>query len=348
MLNEEIMWRAFESRDDEYIGRFIVGVQSTGIYCRPGCPAKTPQRKNVVFFTSNEEAEKAGFRACFRCKPNDLSPEEEMRNTIQIACRKIEENLESPLTLKELSEYVGLSQYHFQRSFKRIIGISPKQYSLALKNAHFKQKLKEDGSVTQAVYEAGFGSSSRVYEHSSSMLGMTPASYGKGGLGAEIAYSIVKSPLGKLLVARTRKGLCSVMIDDDEDELKDQLHQQFPSAEIREDTADCQYVQKIVNMIQTGGDVSGIPLDIRATAFQWRVWNLIKSIPAGSSKSYSELAHEIGQPEAVRAVARSCATNPVALVIPCHRVVGKNGSMTGYRWGVERKEQLLKTEHENI
>ena len=345
MMKQETMWQAVTKRDDSFIGRFVFGVTSTGIYCRPGCPARTPLRKNVVFFDSPNDAEDAGFRACLRCKPQHSTASSHLAEKIKSVCKLIEESIEGAPTLTTLSEAVDLSPAHLQKSFKQIMGISPKQYAEAIRVRRFKRNLREGMPVTDAVYEAGYSSSSRAYEKSNAQLGMTPATYGAGGSGARIAYSVVDTTVGTILVARTRRGVCSIMLGDDQSKLRDELLNEFPKAEIVEEDENCDYVRQIVDHLKGHRASLDLPLDIRATAFQQRVWSLIRSIPYGGTRTYGDLARELGQPTAARAVARACATNPVALAIPCHRVLASNGALSGYRWGKDRKEQLLQNEN---
>lgn len=344
MMKQESMWQVVTQRDDSFVGHFVFGVTSTGIYCRPGCPARTPLRKNVVFFDAPDDAEKEGFRACLRCHPRLATANGAMAAKIKKVCDMIKRGVEGTPTLSELGEAVGLSPAHLQKRFKQLMGISPRQYAEALRLRRFKRSLRQGTPVTDAVYEAGYGSSSRAYEKSNSQLGMTPATYGAGGRGARIAYSVVDTVVGAVLVARTERGVCSIMLGDDQEKLRKQISEEFPKAEIHEENENCGYVRRIVEHLEGSNESLELPLDIRATAFQQRVWDLIRSIPLGSTRTYSDLARELGQPTASRAVARSCATNPVALAIPCHRVVAKNGGLGGYRWGEERKEHLLRNE----
>lgn len=342
---ENELWRIVSERDRSWSGRFVFGVASTGIFCRPGCPARMPLRHNVTFFRSAIEAEAAGYRACKRCRPLEFEPAE--AKLARRACALLEEHMEENLNLEDLASRLELSPSHFQRTFTRVIGLSPKQYADALRTQRLKNELRRGESVTEALYTAGYGSSSRLYEKANQRLGMTPATYRRGGEGARIAYSLVASSLGTVLVARTARGVCAIKIGDDAAALRAELEAEFPLADIREEAEECRYVEAILRHLEGGTPYElSLPLDVRATAFQWRVWNLIKGIPYGATRSYGDLARELGNPGASRAVARACATNPVALVIPCHRVVPAAGGEGGYRWGIGRKHQLLEQEHE--
>jgi AraC family transcriptional regulator of adaptative response/methylated-DNA-[protein]-cysteine methyltransferase len=345
----ESQWQAVLTKDARFDGRFVFAVSSTGIYCRPSCGSRRPHRENVSFFQLPEAAEQAGFRACLRCHPRNarvIDPQIQMAREV---CRIIEQNEGEPITLATLSEQVGVSSFHLQRTFKSIMGITPQRYAEAYRVNRFKQGVRKGEAITTAIYDAGFGSSSRLYERASSQLGMTPATYGKGGRGAVINYAIVKTPLGRLLVAATNKGVCSVMLGDSDAALEANLLNEFPAAEIRHDEEPLRSsLNAIVEHLKSRSPHIDLPLDIRATAFQRQVWEQLQAIPYGQTHSYSEVAKAIGQEKAVRAVARACATNPVALVIPCHRVIREDKSLGGYRWGLERKKKLLETEHEAV
>ncbi|HEY2972377.1 MAG TPA: bifunctional DNA-binding transcriptional regulator/O6-methylguanine-DNA methyltransferase Ada [Pyrinomonadaceae bacterium] len=345
----ESHWQAVLTKDARFDGRFVFAVSSTGIYCRPSCASRRPRRENVSFFQLPEAAEQAGFRACLRCHPRNarvIDPQIQMAREV---CRIIEQNEGEPITLATLSEQVGVSSFHLQRTFKSIMGITPQRYAEAYRVNRFKQGVRKGEAITTAIYDAGFGSSSRLYERASSQLGMTPATYGKGGRGAVINYAIVKAPLGRLLVAATNKGVCSVMLGDSDAALEANLLNEFPAAEIRHDEEPLRSsLNAIVEHLKSKSPHIDLPLDIRATAFQRQVWEQLRAIPYGQTHSYSEVAKAIGQEKAVRAVARACATNPVALVIPCHRVIREDKSLGGYRWGLERKKKLLETEHEAV
>lgn len=343
--DHEELWQAVLARDASRDGSFVVAVKSTNIYCRPSCPARRPRRDRITFFRLPEAAEQAGFRACLRCHPKRarlLDPQVEM---VQHACRYIEEHDEATVTLAELSHHVGISAFHLQRVFKNVMGVTPRQYADACRIARFKSHIRESGSVTRSMYDAGFGSSSRLYARASSELGMTPATYGRGGRGAIINYTTATCELGFLLVAGTEKGICAVKLSDTESQLESDLRTEYPEAQIRrDDKVLLGAVKDLLNYLHGKQPRLDLPLDIRATAFQWQVWENLRAIPYGETKSYGQVAKAMGQPKAVRAVARACATNPVALVIPCHRVIREDQSLGGYRWGLDRKKKILATE----
>jgi AraC family transcriptional regulator, regulatory protein of adaptative response / methylated-DNA-[protein]-cysteine methyltransferase len=343
--DQEELWQAVLTRDNRFDGQFVFAVSSTGIYCRPSCPSRRPRRERVSFFQLPEAAEGAGFRACLRCHPRKarvIDPQIQMARQV---CRIIEENEGEPITLSALSDELGVSSFHLQRTFKSIMGITPRRYAETYRLRKFKQGVRSGEAITSAIYEAGYGSSSRLYERASSHLGMTPATYGKGGRGAVINFAIVGTRLGRLLVAATNKGVCSVMLGDSDAALKADLMKEFPAADIRQDEEQLRLsVNAIVDHLKSKSPHIDLPLDIQATAFQRQVWEQLRAIPYGQTYSYSEVAKAIGQERAVRAVARACATNPVALVIPCHRVIREDTSLGGYRWGLERKKKLLETE----
>ncbi len=345
MFNEEVMWRGVEMRDVLLDGSFVYGVRSTNIYCRPTCPARRPARQQVSFFRSTEAAEAAGFRACLRCKPQAAIAPYSQTLLVQRLCRLIEDDEDGELDLAALSARVGLSLGYVQRTFKRMVGVSPRQYGEAHRTVRFKQLIRQGEAVTDAMYEAGYGSSSRLYEKTDGEFGMTPAVYRRGGTGMQITYAIVACLLGRLLVAATVRGLCAVSLGDTEKELEQSLAAEFHTAEIvRDDTALNEQVDLLLKHFDGQQPSLDLPLDVQATAFQRRVWEELRRIPYGSTRSYRNVASAIGQPSATRAVARACATNPVALVTPCHRVVRENGDLSGYRWGVERKQALLTRE----
>ena len=335
-------WRAILTRDGRHDGRFVFGVRSTGIYCRPSCPARNPDRKQVVFFPDATAAEVAGFRACLRCKPRDAAPNPHAA-LVRRVCAHIEERAaEERITLEALAKVARLSPHHLQRTFTRATGISPRQYADAVRLNALKERLRRKEPVTMAMTEAGYGSSSRLYERSPEALGMTPGDYRAGGAGARIAYTIAKSPIGGLLVAATERGICSLTIGGDDDALARALRAEFPAAEIRRDEAALgRWVRAIVSHVSGGKVDLDVPLDIRATAFQWRVWEALRAIPYGETRTYQEIARIVGAPKAARAVGHACATNPVAIVIPCHRVVRGDGSLGGYAFGLDVKRKLL-------
>jgi AraC family transcriptional regulator, regulatory protein of adaptative response / methylated-DNA-[protein]-cysteine methyltransferase len=342
-MNEDVYWQAVKTNDARFDGAFYLGVKTTGIYCRPSCRARTPKRENVAFYPTWADAESSGLRACLRCRPKNAAVADPRVAKIMKACRLLES--EDMYGLEELALEVGLSPYHLQRSFKEIIGVSPKKYAEAKRMERFKSELREGGDVAAAMYDAGFGSSSRLYEKASENLGMTPAAYKKGGKGLTISYSITDCELGRILVARTIKGLCNVAFADDDARLEENLLKEYPNAEVVKDAKVLKtFVDEILKHLSGEKKRLDLPLDIQATAFQMRVWELLRKIPYGETVTYSQIAERLGDRKKVRAVAQACANNRVAVVIPCHRVVGKDGKMTGYRWGVERKTALLETE----
>jgi len=343
-LDREEAWRAVEQRDVRFDGRFVYAVQSTRIYCRPSCPSRRPSRERVSFYSAPSAAEQAGFRACRRCHPREAGLTANAA-AVERARAHIEEHPDETLTLATLAAAAGLSPFHLQRSFKRLLGVSPREYQGTLRVTRLKSRLRAGDTVSRATYEAGFGSSSRVYERSDEQLGMTPAAYRRGGAGMHIDYTIVDSPFGRLLVGATQRGVCAVALGDSDDALVRGLHRDFPSAEIaRGDNVHREWVSEVVKHTGVRGGDAHVPLDLLGTRFQQRVWTLLRKIPPGRTRSYSEIAAALGTPRATRAVARACASNRVSIVIPCHRVVRSDGSLGGYRWGVERKERLLESE----
>jgi len=342
---EENYWQAVLNRDSQSDGMFVFGVRSTGIYCKPSCPARHPRREQVIFFTRPEAAEEAGFRACRRCRPGETSVYELQVEMVQRACRYIETHFDGPLTLADLGKEVSASPYHLQRVFKRVVGITPRQYVEACRLGQFKTRLKEGEAVTMALYDAGYSSSSRLYEQAQARLGMTPSAYRRGGQEMHIGYTIVDCPLGRLLVAATEKGICAVSLGDVDTELESALWSEYPAARIEHDGTELsQWVKALLDYLNDEQPHLDLPVDVQATAFQWRVWEILCTIPYGSTRSYSAIAQDLGNPKAARAVAHACATNPVPLVIPCHRVVREDGTLGGYRWGLERKQRLLAKE----
>ena len=341
---EDFRWQAVLARDAAMDGSFVFGVSSTGVYCRPSCPARRPRRENVQFFRAAHEAEQAGYRACLRCRPKALNGDPR-QDLIKSVCRYIEQHLDEPVTLAHLGSQFGQSPFHLQRTFKSALGITPKEYVNSCRMRGFRQNLKAGHSVTRAMHDSGYSSTSRLYSRSASELGMEPAKYRRGAIATPIRYTCADSPLGRILIASTEKGVCSIQFADSDEELEQGLKQEFPFAVRRRDDEGMGAVAKQVLRHMRGlQPAPSLPLDIRATAFQRRVWTYLQSIAAGQTKSYSEVAKAIRQPSAVRAVARACATNPVAVAIPCHRVVRSNGDLGGYRWGIERKKKLLAME----
>ncbi len=344
-MTDEERWRATEARDAGCDGAFVFAVASTGIYCRPSCPSRRPKRQNVAFYALPEAAERAGYRACFRCKPRETAAADPRIEAVRQTCRYIEDGDESPPTLATLAEHVGVSPHHLQRTFKRYMGISPRQYADARRLERLKASLKAGDQVTGALYQAGYGSSSRLYEKAPAQLGMTPATYRKGGAGARIGYTIVASPLGRLLVGATERGVSAVCLGTSDGALEAILRDEVPAAEIaRDDARLAGWVGDILAHLDGRRPHLDLPVDVRATAFQRAVWEALRAIPYGETRSYSEVAQTIGRPRAVRAVANACAANPVAVVVPCHRVVRTDGAAGGYRWGAKRKKTLLDAE----
>jgi len=347
-MHEDLYWQAVLSRDSRSDGAFIYAVRSTGVYCKPSCPSRRPRREQVAFFPAPQAAEEAGFRPCRRCHPQGTIQHDPHVEVVQQACRYIEAHSEEPLTLTSLSEQVHMSAYHLQRVFKRVMGITPRQFLQACRIARLKTQMKEGAAVTSAMYEAGYGSSSRLYEHAPTQLGMTPSTYRRGGQDMSIRYTIVDCPLGRLLVAATERGLCAVSLGHSDADLEAALSDEYPAAEIQRDETDLrQWVNILLRHLNGQQPHLDLPLDIQATAFQCRVWEELQAIPYGETCSYGEIAERLGDAKKARAVALACANNPVALVIPCHRVVRGNGRLGGYRWGLERKHELLAQEKEH-
>jgi AraC family transcriptional regulator, regulatory protein of adaptative response / methylated-DNA-[protein]-cysteine methyltransferase len=340
-LNDIARWRAVLDRDRSADGMFVYAVYSTGVYCRPSCPSRRPRRERVTFFDQAADARRAGFRACKRCIPDTIASvdpwiEKVRRATVYLS------NVEGHPSLARLAARLGGSPYHLQRNFKRIVGVTPREYADACRVGVVKRRLKDGSDVTGAMLDAGYGSTSRFYERAAAKLGMSPSAYRRGGAGASIRFAIVASPLGRLLVAATERGVCSVAMGDSDEALEQRLRREFAAATIERDaSALATWTAAIVAHLEGKRPRLELPLDIQATAFQWQVWQALASIPYGETRTYKEIAREIGRPSAARAVARACATNPVALAIPCHRVVPANGDAGGYRWGIARKKKLL-------
>ncbi|MGB7602017.1 MAG: bifunctional DNA-binding transcriptional regulator/O6-methylguanine-DNA methyltransferase Ada [Candidatus Sulfotelmatobacter sp.] len=341
---DEESWRAVIARDPNFDGKLVFAVATTGVYCRPSCAARRPRRENVTFFLRPELAERAGFRECLRCRPRSFSgnPQSDVAKEI---CRYIEQHLDEPITLERLGKAFRLSPFHLQRRFKASIGITPREYADSCRMRQLKRNLQSGDNVTRAMYDAGYGSSSRLYEKTASQLGMTPDNYRRGAIAATIRYACTDSPLGRMLIAATERGVCSIQFAHSDGELIEGLKREFPFAVRKPDEGGLQAWIAALLSKMTGKELDAtLPLDIRATAFQRRVWTYLQSIPFGTTRSYGQVAKAIGQPSASRAVARACATNPVAVAIPCHRVVRADGNNSGYRWGVERKKALLDLE----
>ena len=337
-------WQAVASKNRELDGVFYFGVKTTGIFCRPSCSSRRPRRENVSFFITPNDAKSAGFRACLRCKPLEAEIQEPGSELIANAFRFLKNPGLEFATVEDLANELKVSSGYLQKTFKNVLGVSPKEIMDMFRLSNFKTGVR-GSDVTTSLYESGFGSSRSLYEKAGERIGMTPAVYKKGGAGVSIGYTIADSPLGKLLVASTGKGICAVSFGDNEDELKRELEQEFFAAQINEDgKALNDAVESILRGLNGERSILALPLDVRGTAFQMRVWSELRKIPYGQTRSYKVVAQNIGDPNAVRAVARACATNPVALITPCHRVVASDGKLAGYRWGIERKKQLLEKE----
>ena len=339
-IDPDAAWTQLLARDPA--ASFFYAVKTTGVFCRPNCSSKRPLRTNVRFFPSTEAASAAGFRACKRCKPDSTttSPLDKIR-------AHIEAHLDRPVPLAELGRIAGLSPFTAQRLFKKQLGVSPLQYQRALRASRLRNGLKQGGTVTDAIYEAGFGSSSRAYEGSA--LGMTPARFAKGGKGEQIGWATARTPFGWMIVGSTERGMCWLALGSTSAEAEASLREEFPLATLRPDPSLSQLVDAALDSVRDGSDLVHSrarveSLDLRGTVFQLRVWQALRAIPRGETRTYSQLAREMGEPKSTRAVARACATNRVAIVVPCHRVIGVSGSLTGYRWGVDRKRQILAAE----
>jgi AraC family transcriptional regulator of adaptative response/methylated-DNA-[protein]-cysteine methyltransferase len=337
-------WDAVWRRDREADGKFVYAVTSTGVFCRPSCPSRRPRRDRIRFFESPAHAISAGFRACRRCRPASarLSSAED---AIARVTKFLSVHAGEPVPLAVLSRVAGMSAFHLQRQFKKALGVSPREYQAACRARRFRAELRSGRDVAAATYEAGYGSPSRVYDARPTGRGMSPSEYRQGGAGAALGFVTVRSDLGWLLVAATPNGVCAVKLGDTAASLEADLQREFPRADIQPGRFVAPgWIRAIVNGLSGSKIGAALPLDVRGTAFQWRVWRALQSIAPGETRSYSEIADAIGQPAAVRAVARACATNPVCVVVPCHRVIGKDGALGGYRWGAERKARLLKAE----
>ena len=345
MLNSnDDRYDAISRRDRASDGAFFYGVRTTGVYCRPSCAARLARRENVSFHPSCEAAERAGFRPCKRCRPNEASQAERHADLVRKACRLIDTAEDSP-SLAQLAEAAGLSPYHFHRVFKEVAGVTPKAYAAARRAARLQSGLDTASSVTQAIYDAGYNASSRFYEGAADRLGMTPSTYRKGGAGAAIRFAVGQCSLGAILVAATETGVCAIAFGDDPAVLVHDLQDRFPKADLTGgDPAFEATVARVVGAVEAPGLGLDLPLDIRGTAFQQRVWQALRAIPAGRTATYTEIAAAIGAPAAVRAVAGACAANTLAIAIPCHRVIRSDGALSGYRWGVDRKAILLQRE----
>jgi AraC family transcriptional regulator of adaptative response/methylated-DNA-[protein]-cysteine methyltransferase len=355
-VDSDLRWHAVETRDSFADGAFVYAVLSTGIYCRPSCPSKKPRRAQVLFFRVPEDAERKGYRPCLRCRPAQAEQRDPKAAAVARVCRHIETVLADPnsagdenaLKLRALASRAGISAHQLGRAFRRLMGITPRQYADSLRMRRLKSRLKKGDDVTTALYDAGFGSSSRLYERAPQQLGMTPATYRRGGEGMQIRYTLAASPLGHVLVAATKRGISAIYLSENDATLESELRREYPRAQIERDRHGLEnWVRQIVAHLRGREPRLDLPTDVQATAFQRRVWEELRRIPYGTTRTYTQVARAIGQPTAVRAVARACATNPVSIVVPCHRVVREDGNLAGYRWGISRKEALIAHESQH-
>lgn len=353
----EQQWHAVQTRDRGADGAFVYAVRSTGIYCRPSCPSRKPRREQVIFFSIPSAAEQHGFRECKRCRPSQARLRDPRTAEVARVCQEIEAKIRdgadalaadgtgAALSLAALAAPRGMSPHQLERAFRAVMGITPRQYADALRMRRLKSQLRKGDDVTTALYDAGFGSSSRLYERAPSQLGMTPATYRRGGAGMNIHYTIVDSPLGRLLVAATDRGVSALYLGDADARLEAALNKEYPRAEISRDHNGLEdWIGKILEHLRGREPNLDLPTDVQATAFQRRVWQELRRIPYGTTKTYTQVARAIGRPRAIRAVARACATNPVSVIVPCHRVVREDGNLAGYRWGLDRKRTLIDRE----
>jgi AraC family transcriptional regulator of adaptative response/methylated-DNA-[protein]-cysteine methyltransferase len=347
-------WQQVLARDASADGQFVYAVKSTGIYCRPGCPSRRPERKNVSFFATNALAEAAGFRACLRCEPDRTEPKPDVQaEAIAKAASFLSSHAGERTRLDDLAEAAGLGKFALQRGFKRVLGVTPGEFAREQRKERFRDKVRNPrpsskSPVTDAVYEAGYGSSSRVYEAVDQTLGMSPTAMKAGGAGETIRYALAESPLGRILVGTTDRGLCAVLFADFDAAAVAELRERFPQAVLRASSGSDEALEAAVRFVlaslRENAAAEALPFHVRATAFQRRVWKALLAIPRGETRTYAEIAEAVGSPKAVRAVGTACGANPLAVVVPCHRVVGADGKVTGYRWGVERKRALLANE----
>jgi AraC family transcriptional regulator, regulatory protein of adaptative response / methylated-DNA-[protein]-cysteine methyltransferase len=336
-------WTLVQSRDPRADGQLFYGVRTTRVFCRPSCPSRRPGRGNVEFFSDLINALRAGYRPCKRCNPAGIHQEAQI---IQTLCAHLNRNTDRPVKLSELARIAGFSPFTVQRLFQRVLGVSPSQYQSHKRATAFRQSLASSGSrITDAIYDAGYGSSSRAY--SGQPLGMKPQDYRNRGRGQSIGYAIGSSPLGQLLIAATDRGLCAVLMASTQKQAAAELHQMFPNADLQPRADLAPMLEQVISQLTEHPAALDLPLDLRATAFQMRVWQALRAIPRGETRTYAQLAKDIGQPTAVRAVARACATNPASVVVPCHRIIGTDGTLHGYRWGLDRKKKLLEIEKSN-
>ncbi|MFZ5623533.1 MAG: bifunctional DNA-binding transcriptional regulator/O6-methylguanine-DNA methyltransferase Ada [Gemmatimonadota bacterium] len=337
-------WQAVVDRDPRFDGKFVYAVRTTRVYCRPICPSRRPARRHVMFFAAPEAAAAAGFRPCKRCRPDHpMGPA--VQEQVARARAYLDAHADLRISLDRLAEEVGLSPFHLQRAFKRIVGVSPRAYAAAARAHRLRSSLRSEVTVGRAVYEAGFNSSSSAYQAAPAAIGMTPAQYRRGGLGVRIRYTIVDSPVGRLLAGATDRGVAAVILGESDAAVEALLADEYPRAvRLRDDEGLAEWVDGVLRLLEGDAARDRLPVDVPATDFQLRVWAALRRIPFGTTRTYGEIAAELGAPGAARAVARACATNPIALVVPCHRVVREDGALGGYRWGIERKERLLAEE----
>ncbi len=337
-------WARMTARDSGADGSFFYSVRTTGVYCRPSCGSRLPRPENVQFHSTRADAEQAGFRPCKRCKPDQPSIAERHAARVTEACRLIESSAVAP-SLEDLAAGAGMSLFHFHRVFKAVTGLTPRAYAAAHRGERVRRELKRAPTVSAAIYESGYNSNAPFYQGSDQMLGMTPSAYRAGGAEAEIRFAVGQSSLGAILVARSERGVCAILLGDEPADLVRELEDRFPLATLIGGDAEFEgLVARVVGLVERPEVGLDLPLDVRGTAFQRRVWQALREIPAGTTASYTEIARRIGSPKAVRAVAQACAGNPLAVAIPCHRVVRQDGGLSGYRWGVERKQELLRRE----
>lgn len=334
-------WTLVRSRDARADGQLFYGVRTTRIFCRPSCPSRRPGRTNVEFFSDLINALRAGYRPCKRCNPAGIAPDAQ---TVQTLCAHLNQNTDRPVRLSELARIAGVSPFTVQKLFQRVLGVSPSQYQSHKRASAFRNSLANSGSrITDSIYEAGYSSSSRAY--SSRHLGMKPQDFRNRGRGQSIGYAIGSSPLGQLLIGATDRGLCAVLMASTQKEAAAALHEMFPDANLQPRADLAPMLERVISQLTEHPAAFDLPLDLRATAFQMRVWEALRTIPRGETLTYAQLAKKIGQPKAIRAVARACATNPASVIVPCHRVIGTDGALHGYRWGLDRKKKLLEIEN---
>jgi len=341
----DLRWKALAARDQAADGTFVYAVTSTGVYCRPSCPSRRPRADRVKFFDTTHEARQAGFRACKRCRPDTVGLAQPGVDAVRRVSAYLVTHADETITLAHLARVASMSPHHLQRRFKALVGLSPREYQAAVRADRLRTILRDGRDVTSAIYEAGYGSPSRVYESAPTGKGMTPSNYRRHGAGMRIGYSIVPSAIGRVLVAATEHGVCAVKIGDSDASLIRDLRKEYSAADIAaNDAPRAEWVEAIADQLRGEGSSLDLPIDVQATAFQWKVWRALQQIPAGETRAYAEVARRIGKPRAVRAVANACANNPVCLVVPCHRVVPSGGGTGQYRWGAERKAALLQME----